>query len=169
MGHNLSLWQRAGAEALAAFALVFSGCGAIIADQHCHGALGSVGISLVSGLIIMVMIYATGHLSGAHTNPSMRIAFTLTRHFSPRGAIAYIAAQLTGATLAVGAAAATRDRRRDRPRRPVRRTGHRSVDEARPLVRTGADLRHLDRFLGVRRRADRGSGRRCVGVPARSR
>ena len=52
------------------------------------------------GLIIMVMIYATGHLSGAHINPSVTIAFTLTRHFSPRDAIAYIAAQLTGATLA---------------------------------------------------------------------
>ncbi len=39
-------------------------------------------------------------LSGAHINPAVTIAFTLTRHFSPRDAIAYIAAQLTGATLA---------------------------------------------------------------------
>jgi glycerol uptake facilitator-like aquaporin len=54
----------------------------------------------VFGLIIMVMVYATAHLSGAHINPSVTIAFTLTRHFSPRDAIAYIAAQLTGATLA---------------------------------------------------------------------
>jgi len=100
MDRALSLSRRAGAEALAAFALVFAGCGAIIANQRYHGALGSVGVSLVFGLIIMVMVYATGHLSGAHINPSVTIAFTLTRHFSPRDAIAYITAQLTGATLA---------------------------------------------------------------------
>ena len=53
------------------------------------------------GLIIIVMIYATGHLSAAHINPSVTIAFTLTPQFSLGDAIAYIAAQLTGATLAV--------------------------------------------------------------------
>jgi aquaporin NIP len=97
---SLALWRRAGAEALAAFALVFAGCGAIVANEHYHQALGAVGISLVFGLIIMVMVYATGHLSGAHINPAVTLAFTLTRHFSPRDAIAYVAAQLAGATLA---------------------------------------------------------------------
>ena len=62
---------RAAAEGLAAFALVFAGCGAIIANQQYDGALGAVGVSLVFGLIIMVMVYATGHLSGAHINPSV--------------------------------------------------------------------------------------------------
>ena len=64
-------------EGLAAFALVFAGCGAIVTNAQYHGALGSVGISLVFGLIIMVMVYATEHLSGAHINPSVTIAFTL--------------------------------------------------------------------------------------------
>jgi MIP family channel proteins len=91
------LLRRALAEGFAAFALVFAGCGAIIADTTRDGALGSVGVSLVFGLIIMAMIYATGHLSGAHINPAVTIAFTLTRHFPLRDAIAYIAAQLTGA------------------------------------------------------------------------
>jgi len=100
MDHTLALWRRAGAEALAAFGLVFAGCGAIVANDRYHGALGAVGISLVFGLVIMVMVYATGHLSGAHINPSVTIAFTLTRHFSARDAIAYVAAQLSGATMA---------------------------------------------------------------------
>jgi MIP family channel proteins len=46
------------------------------------------------------MIYATGHLSGAHINPAVTIAFTLTRHFPLRDALAYVAAQLAGATVA---------------------------------------------------------------------
>jgi aquaporin NIP len=94
------LMRRALAEALAAFALVFAGCGAIVANAQYGGALGAVGISLVFGLVIMVMVYATGHLSGAHINPSVTIAFTLTRHFPAREAVAYIGAQLAGATAA---------------------------------------------------------------------
>jgi MIP family channel proteins len=92
------LGRRAVAEALAAFALVFAGCGAIVTNGEYDGALGAVGVSLVFGLIIMVMVYATGHLSGAHINPAVTIAFTLTRHFPGRDAVAYIAAQLAGAT-----------------------------------------------------------------------
>ena len=93
------LARRAASEALAAFALVFAGCGAIVADAQYDGALGAVGVSLVFGLIIMVMVYATGHLSGAHINPAVTIAFTLSRHFPARDAAAYVAAQLIGATL----------------------------------------------------------------------
>jgi len=48
----------------------------------------------------MTMVYATGHLSGAHINPAVTLAFTLTRHFTPREAVAYVAGQLSGATAA---------------------------------------------------------------------
>jgi aquaporin NIP len=102
----MALWRRSLAEAIAAFALVFAGCGAIVADAQHAGALGTVGVSLVFGLIIMVMIYATGHLSGAHINPAVTLAFTLTRHFPGREAIAYIGAQLAGATAGALALAA---------------------------------------------------------------
>ena len=92
------LLRRSCAEGFAAFALVFAGCGAIITDATRDGALGTTGVAAVFGLIVMVMIYATGHLSGAHINPAVTIAFTLTRHFPIRDAVAYIAAQLSGAT-----------------------------------------------------------------------
>jgi aquaporin NIP len=92
------LGRRALAEGLAAFALVFAGCGAIVANSRYEGALGGVGVALVFGLIIMVMVYATGHLSGAHINPAVTLAFTLTRHFPARDAGAYVVAQLLGAS-----------------------------------------------------------------------
>ena len=94
------LVRRAAMEAIGTFALVFAGCGAIVADAERDGALGTVGIALVFGLIIMVMIYAGGHLSGAHYNPAVTVAFALARHFPPREALAYVAAQVAGATLA---------------------------------------------------------------------
>ena len=93
------LARRAAAEGLATFALVFAGCGAIVTNAEYGEALGAVGVALTFGLIIMVMVYATGHLSGAHINPAVTLAFTVTRHFPGRDAVAYIGAQLAGATL----------------------------------------------------------------------
>jgi aquaporin NIP len=92
------LLRRAIAEGIAAFALVFAGCGAVVTNATHRGALGAVGVSLVFGLVIMAMVYATGHLSGAHINPAVTFAFTLTRHFPARDAFAYVSAQLAGAT-----------------------------------------------------------------------
>ncbi len=100
MDGSLQLWRRCAAEGFAAFALVTAGCGAIITNAQYGETLGTVGIALVFGLVIMVMVYATGHLSGAHINPAVTLAFTLTRHFSLREAAAYITAQLAGATAA---------------------------------------------------------------------
>jgi MIP family channel proteins len=94
------LTRRAAAEGFATFALVFAGCGAAISNATTNGGLGVVGVGIVFGLIIMVMIYATGHLSGAHINPAVTVAFTLTRHFPGRDAIAYIGAQFAGAIVA---------------------------------------------------------------------
>src|SRR3954464_4988866 len=98
MPERPGLLRRSVAEGLAAFALVFAGCGAVVTNATHQNTLGSVGIALVFGLVIMVMVYATGHLSGAHINPAVTIAFTLTRHFPGRDAVAYIGAQLAGAT-----------------------------------------------------------------------
>ena len=95
-----NLARRSLMEAIGTFALVSAGCGAIITNTTHAGSIGSVGVSLVFGLVIMAMIYAGGHLSGAHYNPSVTIAFTLARHFPIRDALAYISAQLLGATAA---------------------------------------------------------------------
>ena len=87
------------AEAIGTFALVFAGCGAIMVDARTH-ALGHVGVALSFGLVIMVMIYAVGHISGAHFNAAVTFAFALTRHFPWSRAVAYWGAQLAGAVTA---------------------------------------------------------------------
>jgi aquaporin NIP len=87
------------AEAIGTFALVFAGCGAIMVDARTH-ALGHVGVAITFGLVIMFGIYAVGHISGAHFNPSVTFAFALSRHFPWTRAAGYWGAQLIGAIAA---------------------------------------------------------------------
>jgi len=87
------------AEAIGTFALVFAGAGAIMVDAKTH-ALGHVGVAFTFGLVIMAMIYAVGHVSGAHFNPAVSFAFALTRHFPWTRVVAYWAAQVAGAVAA---------------------------------------------------------------------
>ena len=83
------------AEAFGTFALVFAGAGAVMVDAKTH-QLGHVGVAITFGLVIMAMIYAVGHVSGAHFNAAVTFAFALTRHFPWPRAFAYWAAQLFG-------------------------------------------------------------------------
>jgi MIP family channel proteins len=87
------------AEAIGTFALVFAGAGAVVVDTRTH-ALGHAGVAVSFGLVIMAMIYAVGHVSGAHFNPAVSFAFAVTRHFPWPRTVAYWAAQLAGALAA---------------------------------------------------------------------
>lgn len=87
------------AELIGTFALVFAGAGAIMVDDKTH-ALGHVGVAITFGLVIMVMIYAVGHVSGAHFNPAVSFAFALTRRFSWTKLLGYWVAQAAGALIA---------------------------------------------------------------------
>jgi aquaporin NIP len=64
------------------------------------GELGHVGVAITFGLAIMAMIYAVGHISGAHLNPAVTLAFALTRHFPWPRLVGYWGAQLAGALAA---------------------------------------------------------------------
>jgi aquaporin NIP len=96
--NETTLWRRTGAEMIGAYAIVVAGCGAIMVNAM-TGALTHVGVALTFGFIVMVMIAATGHISGAHFNPAVTIAFALTRHFRWHDVPFYVAAQVIGAIL----------------------------------------------------------------------
>ena len=90
------------AEVIGTFALVFCGTGAIIIDGVSGGALGTVGIAITFGLIIMAMIAAVGEVSGAHFNPAVTIGFWLTKRFETKQVLPYIISQAVGAFAASG-------------------------------------------------------------------
>ena len=94
------LWSSALAEGIGTFGLVFAGCGAIVINTASGGQITHVGVSLVFGLIITVMIYTFGHISGAHFNPAVTLAFVVARHFPLRRLWVYWSAQCSGAILA---------------------------------------------------------------------
>jgi MIP family channel proteins len=96
------IWAAYIAEGLGTFGLVFAGCGAIMIDTISHGQITHVGVGLVFGLIITVMIYTFGHISGAHFNPAVTLAFVLARHFPVKRLFGYWTAQLVGSLLAAG-------------------------------------------------------------------
>ena len=91
---------RYAAEFIGTFALVFAGPGAVVINAYSNGGVTSLGIGLSFGLVVGVMIYAIGHISGAHINPAVTLAFTATRHFPLRDVPGYIVAQLCGAVAA---------------------------------------------------------------------
>lgn len=95
---NKALLKRATAELVGTYALVTAGCGAIMVNSQ-TGALGHFGISLTFGFIILVMIAAIGHISGAHFNPAVTVAFAVTRHFKWREVPFYAGGQVIGAVL----------------------------------------------------------------------
>ena len=95
-----SLIRRGAAECIGTFGLVFIAAGAAMVDEISGGSLGLVGNAFASGLIVTAMIYAVGHISGAHINPAVTLAFALVRRISLRDAGVYWAAQMVGAVLA---------------------------------------------------------------------
>lgn len=95
--------RRLGAEAIGTFFLVLIGPGAVMVDAFSRGAVTHVGVSLAFAFVITAMIYALGHLSGAHLNPAVTIGFWSVGRFPARDVLPYALAQLGGAVAASAA------------------------------------------------------------------
>lgn len=92
--------REALAEGIGTFALVFAGTGAVMANAMSEGSLTHLGVSFVFGAVVAAMIYCLGHISGAHLNPAVTLAFWTSGFFPRRLVIPYILAQVLGAVSA---------------------------------------------------------------------
>jgi MIP family channel proteins len=88
------------AEGIGTFMLVFAGTGAVMVDRISNGEITHLGISFVFGAIVAALIYALGHISGAHFNPAVTLAFWASGVFPKKQVLGYVMAQLLGAIAA---------------------------------------------------------------------
>lgn len=98
-----SLSQRLTAEFLGTLWLVLGGCGsAVLAAAFPQVGIGLLGVSLAFGLSVLTMVYAVGHVSGAHFNPAVTVGLCTARRFQAKDVIPYVLAQLAGALVGAG-------------------------------------------------------------------
>ncbi|KAI8522703.1 hypothetical protein RHMOL_Rhmol13G0017200 [Rhododendron molle] len=92
--------MQLGAEFVGTFILIFSAAAGPIVNQKHNGVETLIGNALCAGLAVMIVVLSTGHISGAHLNPAVTIAFAALRHFPWLQVPAYIAAQVSASICA---------------------------------------------------------------------
>ncbi|KAJ3695623.1 hypothetical protein LUZ60_001000 [Juncus effusus] len=90
------LFKKVISEIISTFLLVFVTCGAAALSKDNLSRISQLGQSVAGGLIVTVMIYSVGHISGAHMNPAVTLSFATYRHFPWLQVPFYWAAQFTG-------------------------------------------------------------------------
>lgn len=81
------------AEAIGTMMLVLIGPGSAILAAD---AMGTLGVALAFGLVLLAMAYSIGHVSGCHINPAVTLAFLLDKKIDVRTAVTYMIAQVIG-------------------------------------------------------------------------
>ncbi|KAJ1259517.1 hypothetical protein BS78_10G162300 [Paspalum vaginatum] len=100
MQASVSFNQELIAEFLATFFLIFAGCGVVTVNAKNGGMATFPGVAVVWGMTVMAMIYAVGHVSGAHMNPAVTVGFAISGRFPWRKVPAYMAVETVAATAA---------------------------------------------------------------------
>src|ERR1700710_2426532 len=103
-------------EAIGTFFLVFT-VGATVGSANPFAPLAI-------GAVLMVMIYAGGHLSGGHYNPAVTVAVLIRRRIALRDAVAYWVVQFGAGLLAAAVVRTIVDPARAPSRPAVMPAGH---------------------------------------------
>ena len=87
--------NKAIAEFIGTFTLVFLGCGAAVIAGA--GVVGVLGIAFAFGLALIGMAYGIGPVSGCHINPAVSLGALIAGRMSSGDFIQYVIAQCLGA------------------------------------------------------------------------
>ncbi|CAI0451533.1 unnamed protein product [Linum tenue] len=93
--------QKVAAELIGTYFVIVVGCGSV-AVNSIYGKATAPGVALCWGLIVMLMAYSVGHISGAHFNPAVTLSAAAFRSFPVRLVPLYIVVQVVGAILGCG-------------------------------------------------------------------
>ncbi|XP_058114114.1 aquaporin NIP6-1-like [Magnolia sinica] len=97
---QISLARKVGAEFIGTLILIFAGAATGIVNQKTQGSVTLLGLAASTGIAVMIVILSVGHISGAHLNPSVTIAFAALRHFPWKQVPVYIGAQVVASICA---------------------------------------------------------------------
>ncbi|CAF2025016.1 hypothetical protein F2Q70_00032784 [Brassica cretica] len=100
LSFSVPFLQKLMAEILGTYFLIFAGCASVAVNAQHDKAVTLPGIAIVWGLTVMVLVYSLGHISGAHFNPAVTIAFASCGRFPLKQVPAYVISQVIGSTLA---------------------------------------------------------------------
>lgn len=92
--------KRYVAELVATFFMIFCGTGAMVINTESQGAISHFGVATSWGLIVMIMIFAYGRISGAHMNPAVTLTLVILKLHPKKEILPYFGAQLIGALIA---------------------------------------------------------------------
>jgi len=102
---GVGTWRAVAAELVALALFVFGGAGTVVAVTGVLGispaqdAAALVAIALAHGLLIALLVAATGSISGGHINPAVTLAMVVTGRLKAAIGALYVVGQLAGAVL----------------------------------------------------------------------
>ncbi|SPX10991.1 aquaporin Z [Escherichia coli] len=100
------MFRKLAAECFGTFWLVFGGCGSAVLAA----GFPELGIGVLpawrwrSGLTVLTMAFAVGHISGGHFNPAVTIGLWAGGRFPAKEVVGYVMAQVVGGYCCSGAA-----------------------------------------------------------------
>ena len=97
--------QRYIAEFIGTFGIVFAPVALSATGTLPSSDSGLMASAWVSGLSVLAMIYALGHISAAHFNPAVTLGFAVARRFPWRYVLPYLAAEFLGGITAAAVVA----------------------------------------------------------------